>query len=88
MSSSSSNGFYPCNWARYDLAVPGSFKLLPAQQSQIAELERDYRGMQVMLFGNVPAFSAILIQLRQLEGQINSLQTNRESRTRTAGGER
>src|SRR5579862_4491890 len=41
--------FYPSAWARYDLAVPGTFKLLSAKPSQLADLERDYQEMQVML---------------------------------------
>lgn len=63
--------FYPSKWARYDLAVPGSFKLLPSE-AQFPELERDYQDMQIMLFGDVPEFSSILDELRNLEAQINS----------------
>ena len=65
--------FYPSKWARYDLAVPGSMKLLPASQSQLKELERDYEDMQVMLFGTPPTFTRVLDVLRDLEQGINSL---------------
>jgi hypothetical protein len=65
--------FYPSAWARYDLAVPGTFKLLPTAQSQLADLERDYKDMQVMLFGEPPEFSSILDALRKLETEINSI---------------
>ena len=65
--------FYPSAWARYDLAVPGTFKLLPARRSQLAALERDYREMQVMLFGEAPDFGAVLDELRKLESEINSI---------------
>ena len=65
--------FYPSAWARYDLAVPGSFKLLPAAPAQIEALRQDYEDMQVMLFGDPPEFDAILEELRNLEAEINSL---------------
>jgi Nucleotidyl transferase AbiEii toxin, Type IV TA system len=41
--------FYPSAWARYDLAVPGTFKLLPPEESRLANLGTDYRGMTRML---------------------------------------
>ena len=65
--------FYPSAWARYDLAVPGTFKLLSAAQSQLTNLRRDYAEMQVMLFGEPPDFDSILDELRKLESQINSM---------------
>ena len=65
--------FYPSAWASYDLAFPGTFKLLPTAPSQITNLERDYQNMQVMLFGDPPDFRSILDGLRDLESQINSL---------------
>jgi hypothetical protein len=66
--------FYPSAWARYDLAVPGTFKLLPITESQLRDLERDYREMQVMLFGERPDFGSILSELRKLESEINSVE--------------
>ena len=68
--------FYPSAWARYDLAVPGTFKLLPREtESQLADLERDYQEMQVMLFGERPEFGSILSELRKLESEINSVES-------------
>ena len=64
--------FYPSAWARYDLAVPGSLKLLPATTSQVKELAQDYEEMQVMLFGAPPEFRDILDELRDLEAEINA----------------
>jgi len=64
--------FYPSAWARYDLAVPGTFRLLPHAETQLADLERDYREMQVMLFGEVPDFGSLLEELSKLETEINS----------------
>jgi predicted nucleotidyltransferase component of viral defense system len=65
--------FYPSNWARYDLAKPGSFKLLPTNDAQLKHLERDYKDMQIMLFGSPPTFDSIVEVLRQLEAKINAL---------------
>ena len=65
--------FYPSKWARYDLAIPGTIKLLPTKREQLKELERDYEEMQVMLFGERPRFSTIFDALRELESQINAL---------------
>ncbi len=65
--------FCPCAWARYDLAVPGSLRLLPKQESQIEHLHQDYQGMQVMLFGDPPAFSQVLSGLSEIESRINDL---------------
>ena len=64
--------FYPSAWARYDLAVPGSLKLLPATPSQVKELAQDYEETQVMLFGAHPEFRDILDELRDLEAEINA----------------
>jgi Nucleotidyl transferase AbiEii toxin, Type IV TA system len=65
--------FYPSAWARYDLAKPGSFRLLPTTDKQISRLEEDYLEMQMMLFGEPPSFSSILTELRDLESQINAI---------------
>ncbi len=65
--------FYPCAWARYDLAIPGTIKLLPTRKDQLRDLERDYQEMQVMLFGERPQFSMILDVLEELESRMNAL---------------
>ena len=39
--------FFPSSWARYDLAKPGTFHLVPPE-SRRPELERDYLAMQPM----------------------------------------
>ena len=64
--------FYPSAWARYDLASPGTFRLLP-KQDQVGMLEKDYREMAAMLFGDIPDFKAILQVLSALESEINQL---------------
>ena len=62
--------FYPSAWARYDLARPGSLRLLPPE-TRLAALERDYRNMGVMIFGEPPAFDTIMETLAALEQEIN-----------------
>lgn len=64
--------FYPRGWARYDLAVPGSLRLVP-QGHVLAAVEADYRAMTNMIFGAVPAFGDIHARLRALEQEINVL---------------
>lgn len=62
--------FYPRGWARYDLAVPGSLRLVP-EGHVLATVEADYRAMTNMIFGAVPAFSDIVASLRALEDEVN-----------------
>jgi hypothetical protein len=62
--------FYPSAWARYDLARPGSFRVVPVE-NRVAALERDYRDMAVMIFGEPPKFDWIMETLKALEQEIN-----------------
>ncbi len=62
--------FYPRHWARYDLAVPGTLRLLPGEHA-LKALEADYRAMANMIFGPTPRFAEIVAQLRALEDEIN-----------------
>jgi hypothetical protein len=62
--------FYPSGWARYDLARVGSLRLVPPDERRVA-LERDYRSMSVMIFGEPPTFDSIIETLAALEKQIN-----------------
>ena len=64
--------FYPSGWARYEDAVPGSLKLIPAE-THVAELRRDYSSMEVMIHGKIPDFDQIMNALEVLEDQINQL---------------
>jgi hypothetical protein len=62
--------FYSAAWARYDLARPGSLRLLPTAE-RVAALERDYRNMGVMIFGTPPKFDKLMETLAGLERDIN-----------------
>jgi len=63
--------FYYTSWARYDLAIPGSFRLSPTD-SQLPALQRDYRAMRDMFYREPPTFGAILVGLAALEQEINT----------------
>lgn len=65
--------FYFRAGARYDLAKPGTFRLLPPAHAR-ESLAEDYEEMQVMLFGEAPAFDEILDKLGQLERAINQME--------------
>jgi len=62
--------FYPCGWAKYEDARPGTFKLLPSEQHR-RDLEKDYDGMRVIIFGEIPPFAVIHETLAQLENELN-----------------
>jgi hypothetical protein len=64
--------FYHSGWARYDLAIPGSFRLVPAEH-RLRDLWRDYQAMRAMIFEEPPSWDWIIETLLELEGEINSL---------------
>lgn len=69
--------FYPASWARYELSRPPTLKLLPTKHN-LKALADDYRQMQVMFFGEIPAFDDLVDSLRDLEEQINKLKDVRQ----------
>jgi len=62
--------FYPRGWARYDLAKPGSFRLVP-EGHILASVKTDYRAMANMIFGDIPEIDEIMAILKKLEDEIN-----------------
>jgi hypothetical protein len=62
--------FYPCGWANYVQARPGTFKLMPSAPHR-RDLEKDYDAMRVMIFGEAPPFARIIETLAGLEEEIN-----------------
>lgn len=62
--------FYPSGWARYDVAHPGSFHVAPAKE-RIDALQRDYKNMAPMIFGEPATFDGIMETLAGLEKEIN-----------------
>jgi hypothetical protein len=67
--------FYASAWARYPLAVPGTFKLAPPE-FRIPALRKDYREMAVMIFGEPPPFERIVEELAVLEKELDALRDN------------
>ena len=64
--------FYRRTWAHYDLAKPGTFRLIPPTHV-LSAVEKDYVQMRNMIFGRYPAFAEIMATLRKLEEEINGL---------------
>ena len=64
--------FYPRKWAKYEEAVPGSFKLVPPLY-RIEGLRSDYRGMGEMLFGGYPPFDELVDSIKVIEKEVNNL---------------
>jgi len=64
--------FYYAGWARYDLAVPRTLRLMPTHPRR-DEIRRDYDAMAVMLFEPAPPLHELLDTLSDLETQINGL---------------
>jgi len=58
-------------WARYDLAKPGTFRLLPPAARRAA-LARDYAQMRAMFLAAPPSFEAILASLDEAERRLNA----------------
>lgn len=63
--------FYPRGWARYDLAKPGTMRLMPPDYI-LPALRRDYGEMRVMVYGELPDFDALMNEIRALESEINA----------------
>ena len=57
-------------WARYELARPGSFRLVPPPQRQPA-LAQDYATMRPMFMSEPPPFAELMRQLAIAEQSIN-----------------
>ncbi len=68
------NRFYRSPSARYDLAKPGTLKIVPSE-NKILSLTKDYEQMKEMLFGTIPSFEEIVENLRNLEMEINNPET-------------
>jgi hypothetical protein len=64
--------FYPRGWAKYDLATPGTLKLVPAGHV-LESVRTDYRAMKTMIFGAYPDIDEIMQVLQALEDEINGM---------------
>lgn len=66
--------FFGSSWANYELAKPGTFRLVPPAERQAA-LRRDYQAMQDMYLAEPASFDEILSTLHDLEARINTFLT-------------
>jgi hypothetical protein len=64
--------FFKDNKARYDLAKPGSLRLMPPDE-YLVQLNDDYRQMQEMFFEDPPPFESVLEKLKIAEEEINRI---------------
>lgn len=64
--------FYSRGWARYDLAKPGTLRLVP-EGHVLATVTADYRAMANMIFGEYPSIEEVMASLKALEDEINGL---------------
>lgn len=62
--------FFARSWARYDLAVPGTFRLVPSVE-RFPELKRDYSEMQDMFLEPPVPLESVFETLNDLEKRIN-----------------
>lgn len=64
--------FFRCGWAKYDDALPGTFKLIPPEHI-LASMRKDYVEMRNMIYGDYPDFNKIIVRLADVEAEINRL---------------
>lgn len=64
--------YFRSKWSRYDLAEPGTFRLVPPKE-RVAELEKDNESMQEMFFSPPPPMADVLQTLSALEAKIHKL---------------
>jgi len=64
--------FFGCSWANYDLAKPGTFRLVPPA-GRLPELRRDYQAMRDMYLAEPLTFDEVLSVLADLERRINAV---------------
>ena len=57
-------------WARYDVAVHGSFRLVPPTERHAA-LAQDYAEMRSMFMSEPPPFAELMERLAQAEARLN-----------------
>ena len=64
--------FYSSPWAKYEEAKIGTLKILPPE-FRYKELKDDYISMRSMIFDKYIDFNEIILTLKILEEEINSL---------------
>lgn len=64
--------YFKSAWAQYDTAVRGSLKIIPSREI-LNIMEKDYKAMNEMLFGEIPTWEVILDALKSFEHNFNQL---------------
>ena len=64
--------FFKDSKAHYDLAKPGTLRLVPLDE-HLVQLNEDYRQMQEMFFEEPPTLEQIIEKLRGIEKEINKI---------------
>jgi hypothetical protein len=62
--------FFGSKWANYDLAKPGTFRLVPPAK-RLPALRRDYQAMSQMYLSEPATFDEVMAALAELEKRIN-----------------
>lgn len=62
--------FFGSSWSNYDLAKPGTFRLVPPP-NRLASLKSDYRAMHDMYLSDPADFDDVIVTLSNLETRIN-----------------
>jgi len=62
--------FFASNWANYETAIPGSFRLVPPEHRHL-ELAKDLEAMKPMFLNPPPKMDHLLLQLAEAELGIN-----------------
>jgi hypothetical protein len=62
--------FYPAGSAHYNLAKPGTMRLMPPENCLVT-LQDDYKHMENMIFGEKPSFEDIIDCIQRIEREIN-----------------
>lgn len=62
--------FFGSSWANYDLAKPGTFRLVPPDE-RLPALRRDYEAMRAMFLTEPAPFNDVLAALAELELCVN-----------------
>lgn len=63
--------FYPCTWAKYDLAKAKTIQLIPSEYNSNF-LKADYQKMKLMIYGTYPKWDEIIDFLKGLETKIRT----------------
>jgi hypothetical protein len=64
--------FFGSSWSNYDLAKPGTFRLVP-RPDRLTALKSDYRAMRDMYLSDPADFDDVIATLSELETRINEV---------------